>query len=212
MTRCQARLLDWLPDHVEGAGESPKRVESADAQHFLYAVALLGLGARQTGLDRAGHLAALPLHARELPHDLASERFDTTTAIAERLRSLATKPVTITRARRRTHMATSSVAPLMNILNFVPVLVFLLPLLAQSPDTLLLYACLYRLAQLEGSSSVDAARERAAVEIFLVGRFRPLVTADPTSGGPWVWEMIESLRPAVQRGARASSEPLERRD
>ena len=141
----------------------------------------------------------MPLHARELLDDLASERFDTTAAIVERLRSLATRPVTITRARRCAHLAICGAAPSIGILVFVPMLVVLLPLLAQSPDAFLIDACLRQLVRLEHSSSAEAARERAAVEIFLVGRFRPLLTEQPQSRKPWFWAMIEARQSAVQR-------------
>ena len=46
VTNGRARLLDWLPDGVEGASEVPESVNSPDvhrAQRFLYDVAMLGL-------------------------------------------------------------------------------------------------------------------------------------------------------------------------
>ena len=121
--------------------------------------------------------------------------------------SLATRPVTLTRARRCAHLAICGAAPLMGILVFVPVLVVLLPLLAQSPDAFLIDACLRRLVQLEDSSSAEATRERAAVEIFLVGRFRPLLTEQPQSRKPWFWPMIEIRQSTVQRALARQPNP-----
>jgi hypothetical protein len=199
----RARLVDWMPDGVEGAGERSESINSLDVhlvQRFLYGVAKLGLHIGEPGVHRAADpAAALPLYARELLRDLASERFDTATAIAERLQSLATRPVTLTRARRCAHLAICGAAPLMGLLVFIPLLVVLGPLWAQSPDAFLLDACLRRLVQLEHSSSAEAARERAAVEIFLVGRFRPLLTEQPQSRKPWFWAMIEARQSAVRR-------------
>ena len=115
--------------------------------------------------------------------------------------------MTVTRARRCAHLAICGAAPLMGILVFVPVLVVLLPLLAQSPDAFVIDACLRRLEQLEGSSSAEAARERAAVETYLVGRFRPLLTEQPQSRKPWFWPMIEVRQSAVQRALARQPNP-----
>jgi hypothetical protein len=180
---------------------------SSDVRHtqrFLYDVAMLGLSARQPSLNRAVDLAGLPLHAREFLDDLASERFDTTAAIVERLRLLAAKPATLTRARRCLHLATCGAAPLMGVMVVVPTLVVLLPLLA--PDALLLDACLRRLGQLEGSSSAEAARERTALETYVVGRFRPLLAAS-TSRKLWFWPMIEMRQLTVQRALARQPNP-----
>jgi eukaryotic-like serine/threonine-protein kinase len=207
----RVRILDWLPEGAEGSIESAEPVNSLHvqrAQRFLYDVAMLGLRIEQPCLNRAADpAAALPLHARELFHDLASERFDTKTAIVERLRSLATKPVTLTRARRCAHLAICGAAPLISILVAIPVLVVLLPMLAQSPDAFVLDACLRRLERLERSSDAEAVRERTAIEAYLVGRFRPLLTEHPTSTKPWFWPMIEVRQSAVQRALARQPNP-----
>jgi hypothetical protein len=174
------------------------------AQHFLYDVAMLGLSVQQPSLNRAVDPAGLPLHARELLDDLASERFDTTAAIVERLRSLATKPVTITRGRRCVHLAICGAAPLMGVMVVVPAMVVLLPLV--SPNALLLEACLRRLGQLESSSSAEAASERTALETYVVGRFRPLLM-ESTSRKPWFWPMIEMPPLTVQRALARQPNP-----
>jgi uncharacterized RDD family membrane protein YckC len=207
----RVRILDWLPEGADGSNERAEPVNSLDVQRlqrFLYDVAMLGLRIDQPRLNRAADpAAALPLHARALLHDLASERFDTTTAIVERLRSLATKPVTLTRARRCAHLAICGAAPLISILVAIPVLVVLLPMLAQSPDALVLDACLRRLERLERSSGAAAVRERTAIEAYLVGRFRPLLTEHPTSTKPWFWPMIEVRQSAVQRALARQPNP-----
>ncbi len=206
----RARLLDWRLDGVQGPGELPESMNSRDVhrvQHFLHDVAVVGLRIGEASLNRSADPVGLPLHAREFLDDLASKRFDTTAAIVERLRSLATRPVTVTRPRRCAHLALSGAAPLMGVLLFVPALTVLLPLLAESPDAFALDACLRRLERLEQSSSPDAIRERAAVETYVVGRFRPLLTAQPTSKRPWFWPLIEIRQSAVQRALARQPNP-----
>ena len=61
--------------------------------------------------------------------------------------------------------------------------------------------------RLEQSSSPDAIRERAAVETYVVGRFRPLLTAQPTSKRPWFWHLIEIRQSAVQRALARRPNP-----
>ena len=89
ITNGRARLLEWLPDHTESVSELSESLYSPDghrAQRFLHDVAMLGLRPVEPGSNRAADPAAAPpLHAREFLDDLASERFDTTTAIVERL-------------------------------------------------------------------------------------------------------------------------------
>jgi uncharacterized RDD family membrane protein YckC len=209
VTNGRAILLDWVPESVEGASQVPEFDVSPDerqSRRFLYNVAMLALRIQEPGLPRASNIVTLPLHAQELLDDMASDRFDTATAIVERLRSCARKPVTLTRARRCAHLAICAAAPVWSMLFLVPVVAVLLPLLAQSPDALLLEACLRRLGQLEGSSSAEAARERTALETYVVGRFRPLLT-ESASRKPWFWPMIEIWQPTVQRTLARQGNP-----
>ena len=51
----RARLVDWMPDGVAGAGERPESINSLDVprvQRFLYGVAKLGLRIGEPGLHR----------------------------------------------------------------------------------------------------------------------------------------------------------------
>jgi hypothetical protein len=80
-------------------------------------------------------------------------------------------------------------------------------MLAQSPDAFVLDACLRRLERLERSSDAEAVRERTAIEAYLVGRFRPLLTEHPTSTKPWFWPMIEVRQSAVQRALARQPNP-----
>jgi hypothetical protein len=210
VTNGRAILLDWVPESVDGASQVPEFDVSPDerqSRRFLHDVAMLALRIQKPGLPRASNIVTLPLHARELLDDMASDRFDTATAI-ERLKSCATKPVTLTRARRCAHLAICAAAPVWSMLFLVPVVAVLLPLLAQSPDALLLEACLRRLGQLEGSSSADAARERTALETYVAGRFRPLLT-ESTPRKPWFWPLIEIRQSTVQRTLAHQPNPSE---
>jgi eukaryotic-like serine/threonine-protein kinase len=206
----RAKLLDWVPGGINSASGRSGAIGGGDvrqAQRFLSDVAVLGLGLSPSGSTGGAETSVrLPLHAREFLDDLASGRFASTRAIVERLKLLATKPVALTRARRAAHLAISGAAPLISILILVPVLVVLLPLLARSPDAFPLDACLRRLASLERATSAEAARERAAIETYVVGRFRPLIT-ESASRRPWFWPMIEMRRSIVQRALAQQPNP-----
>jgi hypothetical protein len=195
----RTKLLDWPVDSVETTGDPAESIHGSDVhrmQRVLHDVAMLGLHHRE--LDRERTAAALPLHAREFLDDLAAERFASAPAVLDQLRSMPAKPLTLTRGRRAAHLAICGAAPLISALVLVPALIVLLPLLAKSPDAILLDACLRRLTSLEDASTAEAAYERAAIETYVAGRFGPLLTA-PTSKRPWFWPLIDMRKPAVER-------------
>ena len=205
VTSGRATLLDWPANGPEEANARPG-LDVRDAQRFLHDVATLGLAVRPWA-DRSATPDGLPLHARALLDDLAAARFDTSAAIVERLRPLAARPVAITRARRCAHLAICGFAPMMGLLVFVPTVLLLLPRLAQSPDAFPLDACLRELGRLEGSLTAEAAQRRAAVETYLVGRFRPLLVQHSASGRPWFWPMIEARQSVVERALARHPNP-----
>jgi hypothetical protein len=156
---------------------------------------------------------ALPLHTQAFLETLAAGRVGTADDIVEPLRALSTRRATITRARRLGHLVACAAAPLLSVVVIVPLLVIPLPLLAQSPDAFLLDASLRRLQQLEAAASPAAVQERAAIEISMVGRFRPLLI-DRSVSRPWFWPLIDARRPvvdaALQRHGNPSAAEVER--
>ena len=196
VTDDRVTLLDWSP--FGDGGEPPALIDAADirdAQRFLYDVAMLGLSLEASATKPPGR-PPLPLHAQAFLADLASGRIPTIAAIVERLRAMATRPTTVTRARRGAHLALCGAAPLASLLLLAPVLLITLPLMARSPESFLIEASLRRLQQLEAPTTPAAMREREDIETYLVGRFRPLLTGQQT---PWYWPVIEIRRPVIER-------------
>ena len=210
ITDGRAKVLDWEPDGREELADVPLSGDNSGAnptQHFLYNTAVRGLGIQNPHSTRPDGPSTLPLHARDFLCDLAARRFDTVEQIVERLQTLASRPATVTRARRCAHLAICGAAPLLFVLLAVPAWVVLMTLLARSPDAFVLEACLERLQQLEHSTTSDGARERAAVETYMVGHFRPLLTAQPPARKPWFWVLIEVRRPIVEGALERNPSP-----
>ena len=164
---------------------------------------MLGLSLEASAATPPGR-PPLPLHAQAFLADLASGRIPTIAVILERLRAMATKPITVTRARRCVHLALCGAAPLASVLVLVPVLLITLPLMARSPESFLIEASLRRLQQLEAPTTPAAMREREDIETYLVGRFRPLLTGQQT---PWYWPVIEIRRPVIERALARQPNP-----
>ena len=204
VTDDRVTLLDWSPSG--DGGEPPAVIDAADirdAQRFLYDVAMLGLSLEASATKPPGP-PPLPLHAQAFLADLASGRIATIAVILERLRAMATKPTTVTRARRCAHLALCGAAPLVGVVVLTPVLLITLPLMARSPESFLIEGSLRRLQQLDASTTPAAMREREDIEIYLVGRFRPLLTGQQT---PWYWPLIEIRRPVVERALARQPNP-----
>ena len=209
--RSRAWLLDWQPDAIDSAGEPPDRSRTAqmDAVHrFLCDVASHGLGMPPDAFARWSPASGLPLHARALLADLAGARFQDVAEIVARLRSCAARPGAMTRARRGAHLAACGVVPMASALLVGSVLVLAMPRASRSPDFFALEARLQRLQALgPDATAPEALRERAALETYIVGRFRPLLVDHPAMRRPWFWSLIEVRRPIVARALAAHPSP-----
>ena len=205
ITDAGAILLDWTAAVPDGAADTRRAEVPPTSRRFLHEVATLALGLRP---GSAGVIAPapLPLHVQAFLDELSADGDATAGDVADRLRLLAEKRVVVTRARRLVHLLTCAAPALISVLLFIPLLVVVLPLLARSPDAFLLDACLRRLQQLEPATTPAAVQERAALDTFLVGRFRPLLS-DDAGPKPWFWLLIEARRPIVEAALLRQPDP-----
>ncbi len=209
--RSRSWLLEW-PQNASGSAaeqaDRPRTPRIDAVQRFLCDVASHGLGMAPEDFIRWLPGSRLPLHARELFADLAAARFQNLDEVAERLRSCAERPGSLTRVRRGAHLLAAGVLPLASTLLIGSVLILVMPLAARSPDLFALEACLQRLQALGPYPTTPAAlRERATIETYIVGRFRHLLVDQPTARRPWFWPLIEVRRPIVARALAAHPSP-----
>jgi eukaryotic-like serine/threonine-protein kinase len=196
ITHDRAILLDWTTTMADGPADAPPAAKPLTSTRFLHDLATFALGHRP-GPGRWVAAAPLPLHVQAFLDELSADGDATAGDVADRLHLLTQKQVIVTRSRRLVHLVTCAAVPLLSVLIFIPLLVVVLPLLAQSPDAFLLDACLRRLEHLEPATTPEAIQERTAIDTFLVGRFRPML-ADDAGPKPWFWALIEARRPIVQ--------------
>jgi eukaryotic-like serine/threonine-protein kinase len=194
----RATLLDW-DANPDGAPPAPA------VAPFLEAVATIGLGPRAQSAEGRPWPDGLPLHAQAFLSELADGRAGSADEIVERLRALSTRQASVRRARRGVHLLACAAAPLISV-ALVLVALVVLALLARSPDAFLLDACLRRLQQLEAAPGAAALEERTAIEIGMVGRFRPMLVDEPASR-PWFRLLIDARRPVVDVSLRRHGHP-----
>ncbi len=200
-----ATLLDWEAEPAAADANAATELPPTP-QRFLHDVAVIGLGLGTPRSRRKAPVAPLPLHVGAFLDELAAERAGAIADIAARLQALMERPTLVARRRRLVHLATCAAPPLLSVLLFVPMLIVVLPLLARSPDAFVLDACLRRLQQLETVTTTSAAHERAALETYLVGRFRP-VLSQPSGAKPWFWLMIDARQRTIQAALQRRPNP-----
>jgi eukaryotic-like serine/threonine-protein kinase len=202
-----ATLLDWEIDPHAAADANAATEPPPTPQRFLYDAAVIGLGLGTPSSHRTARPAPLPLHVRGLLDELVSGRAGAVVDIVARLQALMERPALVARRRRLAHLVTCAAVPLLSVLLLVPVLTVVLPLLARSPDVFVLDACLRRLQALESVTTTTAvARERDALETYLVGRFRP-VLSQPSGAKPWFWLMIDARQRTIQAALQRRPNP-----
>jgi hypothetical protein len=205
ITHGRAILLDWSTTMADGPADARLAATPLTSTRFLHEVATFALGHRPGSAPLVA-TAPLPLHVQTFLDELSADGDATAGDVADRLHLLTQKPALVTRSRRLVHLITCAAIPLISVLLFIPLLVLVLPLLAQSPDAFLLDACLRRLEQLEPATTPAATQERAAIDTFLVGRFRPML-ADDAGPKPWFWPLIEARRPIVHAAILRAPDP-----
>jgi hypothetical protein len=195
----RAKLLDFPAPgiHTPGAVEPPRAVTP---QEFLRQAGLSALEGRPMSVDeaRASALALpLPLYARGF-----FQRLDTATdasQVWERLKALAGKAAAITRRRRLAMFAIALSFPALTAL----MLVFGNALMRtkDNMEIAVLQNCLTQFKSLGPAGTNSPGQPKAAddkrrqLEIYLAGRFRPLVT----NPAEWDGVMAKSLLQPEQR-------------
>jgi hypothetical protein len=180
----RARLLDFpVPGTVscERGQPPPPETDSLTPAAFLRQVAdaaLEGRSARPTG-DRACPLARVPvaLHARQLLETLKTDN-NLQTSIAN-LRPLLDFPAQVTRARRAVLLAGALAIPLLTTLVGGGLYVVRAVVQKHQPELATLLECLAHHQQLVRevrSGQADKVPLRDAFEIYVAGRFGPVIT------------------------------------
>ena len=200
----RARFLDF---RGPGTPETPavgSATSLSDVQAFLGALAQSALdGHASSKADRSGspRRPTLPLSASTLLDTLATRGFASSQDLVAAISSVMSRPDRLTRWRRAASVALCGAGP-----AFLALIVFgtmMMTYRVMSPDFSNLQASLYSLARLsslprEGDSA--AARQRAALEVYIAGRFGPTVADEKTWQNPMmVAGPIGSLRPLAER-------------
>ena len=207
----RARLLDWRPaaTHLDFAfsTESAANV-TAGWQQFLCDVAAIGLDFDWRSPSRFVRSADLPLHGRECLEDLANGRLRTPAETVERLRACTRLPGTLTRARRGAHLAVCGALPGLACFLMITLSPLGASLRARTADFYELQSCLARLEQLDRAEPTPAAaRERAAIEVYIVGRFRRMFVQEPGLRKPWFSPLVEPNLALFQRALERYPKP-----
>ena len=199
-----ARFLDF---RAPGTPETPaigSATRLSDVQAFLGALAQSALdGHASSKADRSGspRHPTLPLSASTLLDTLATRGFASSQDLVAAISSVMSRPDRLTRWRRAASVALCGAGP-----AFLALIVsgtMMMTYRVMSPDFSNLQASLYSLARLsslprEGDSA--AARQRAALEVYIAGRFGPTVADEKTWQNPMmVVGPIGSLRPLAER-------------
>jgi hypothetical protein len=178
-----AKLLDFRAPGVQPAAhqEEPATLESGQA--FLGSVAGSAL-ARWSG-DESGATAAaarepLPLSASAMLETLARRGFTTWSEMVTRTAALLQGPDRVRRGRRAVPLVLCGVMPTMMALMFLVIT----PLMSRmmTSDVMALNNALVYLSYISQRAGVDSTRDRAALEVYIAGRFRSMIT-DPQT---WV--------------------------
>jgi hypothetical protein len=193
----RARLLDWPSVDVKN---------DVDWQRFLSDVASVGLKLDPGNFRPAGR-SDLPLHARQFLDDLIAGRFTRPSEAVQRLSACLRLPGALTRARRAAHLAACGAFPAIAVLMGMTV-----PLVgsmeARIADFYELQIYLNRLEQLDRAQPTpDTLRERTAVEVYMVGRFRWAFVRAPGERKPWFLPLLTSQPALFQRALERHPSP-----
>ena len=175
-----AKLLDFPAPGVNwpGAIELPQRLSPQD---FLRQAALSALAGRQLGVAQASASLLelpLPLYVRSFFQRLEAEP-DAGQILAQ-LKPLLGRVATISRRRRWALLALAIGFPI--LMSVVPLLGSFLMNRPGNVETFALQSCLLQCQALESvgtnalSLPAETAKKRQQFEIYIAGRFRPLLT------------------------------------
>ena len=206
----RARFLDF---RAPGTPETPaigSATRLSDVQAFLGVLAqsaLYGHASATADLSGSPRHPTLPLSASTLLDTLATRGFASSQDLVAAISSVMSRPDRLTRWRRAASVALCGAGP-----AFLALIVFgtmMMTYRVMSPDFSNLQASLYSLARLssmprEGDSA--AARQRAALEVYIAGRFGPTVADEKTWQNPMM--VVGPMRVAASaRRASARRSP-----
>ncbi len=200
----RVRLLDWPAPRLSsaqapgggaqtGATERDSSPDLADAERFLYRVAVSALrGAPVTTGDAEATLSSppLPLSARQLLLSLRDGRVESVEALRSAADGSLRSPAIVSRSTRAYQLAFCAAIPV-----FLPLIAISAVTMGQrlpqtDPTMFALKSCLDRLVKLDrmvrpgaatgGLSPAQMASEREGIEIYLATRLRGMVTNPAT--------------------------------
>ena len=207
-----ARLLDWSQSEAlrDSAGSSADHAgDLPQAQRFLHRVALSAL----EGHDLPGHQphdrtrVPLPLPAADCLAKLGDQRFATSEAMVTALRRGLSGPAALSRTKRVVHLSLCAI-PTILMLVFGLFSVYQLFVSSFRKDTATrdiaeLVACLNQLEVMEGQGVPSTDRQFRALEIYIGGRHRDLISDPPIwSATPFAQRVISSRQRAIADACR----------
>ena len=195
----RAKLLDFSAPGVRSAAPQEEPATLASGQAFLASVARSALGdlpADESGTTAAPPWTPLPLSATATLETLARRGFATSSEVVARATALLQGPDRVGRWRRVAPLALCGSGPVgtaLLVLLFVPLMSQALA--EMPPDVRALNDALTRLSILSRVPRADGAQERAALEVYIAGRFRPTIS-DPNT---WTSVVLRGQRPLAER-------------
>jgi hypothetical protein len=189
-----AKLLDFRTPDVQPTARRDEPATPESGQAFLAFVARSALYGSddEPGATVARAREALPLSASATLETLARRGFGTSSEVVARTSSLLQGPDRVGRWRRAASLSVFGIAPAAAL----SVLLIINPLMSRTlpPDVMALASALRRL----DLSPVDS-RERAALEVYIAGRFRPMITDRQTWTNPVTVGLLGPRRLLAER-------------
>jgi hypothetical protein len=195
-----ARLLDFRAPGTPTSAAPASPASFSDAQEFLGVLAtraLDGHASPTTALPGSPCRTVLVLSASALIHKLTARGFASSHEVVARIDSLMSRPDTLVRWRR-----TATVAPCVALPAICAVIGALTLTAAQraiTPDVAMLATSLGELSSLSLPREGDAASHRAALEVYVAGRFGPMIADQKVWHSPIITLSMGRLRPLAER-------------
>jgi len=195
-----ARLLDFRAPGTPPSPAAASPGSLADAQEFLGVVATRALDGPA---GPAAELPGSPRHpvpprsASALIHTLATRGFASSQDVAARIGALMSRPDAVSRWRRA-----ASVAPCFALPAICAVIAALTVTAAQraiAPDVAMLATSLGELSSLPLPREGDAASHRGALQVYVAGRFGPMIADEKVWHSPIITLSMGRLRPLAER-------------
>ena len=194
-----AKLLDFRAPGLPAANPQ-ETVTLESAQGFLESVgrcALKGSAGGEAGTLAARAHGPLPLSATATLETLARREFTSSSDMVTRMAALLQGPDRVKRGRRAAHLC--GLVPAILLLVDSVLLPHNLELLL-TPNERALNNALIRVSSLTQEAREERAEERAALEVYIAGRFRSMMVTDPYMfTGPATGRVLEARRPLVER-------------